>query len=158
RILGTGLRFNVARPPFNQKAMRQAFVAAIDRTRIVERAEYGFGIPSERLDPQGPRSARFQPDESERLLAGKTITLEALDTATAFIDVAMEIQRQLAALDIDVRIVPIKLSEARTRLSEVDVDFIFIPSPVPVEAVRYVYNTQGVDTLVASLSETVDES
>src|SRR5262249_10994664 len=75
-----------------------------------------------------------------------------------FIDVAMEIQRQLAAVDVDIRIVPIKPSEALKRVSEVDVYFTFVPSPVPVEAVGYFYTTQGVDTLFARLSETPDES
>jgi len=45
--------FNVAAPPFNNKALRQAVTHAIDKNEILQAAYFGFGEPTDQLYPKG---------------------------------------------------------------------------------------------------------
>jgi oligopeptide transport system substrate-binding protein len=68
-------RFNVTKPPFNDKRVRQALSLAIDRKTLVEQVLRAGQLPCTGLTPPGctpgyttPQSLRFSPTDAQRLL------------------------------------------------------------------------------------------
>jgi len=92
------------------------------------------------------------------------VTLGVLSTLSDAIDIAMEIQRQLAAIELDIRIVPLALSDMASLpalFKRVDVLFVPVWSPDPIEDVSYAYrglNIPGVSAILDKISEAGDEN
>jgi peptide/nickel transport system substrate-binding protein len=160
RELGLGLRFSRGARRLDQKT-RQALTLAIDRTRLGQRAE--FGRSSERLDASMSTSNRYDPDRARDVLGKHSITIGILAGLTEGLDIAMELQRQLAALDVD-----LKISEMAATAKDDDFDLVlvYLRNPAPLEDVAYTYRGDGnlginspeVDALFDRISQTEDEA
>ena len=161
RLLSTALCFNRNRKPFDRPHLRKAFAAAIDRKRLVDRTEFGFGVATERLDPKVAPTARFGIEEARRELGGRIVRLGVIGSDSDHVDVAMELQRQLSAADVTLQIEPIRPDRP---IEAVDVAFCASLDPQPLEAARYKYGSaldpdlKDVDALFDRIAETKDDS
>jgi ABC-type transport system substrate-binding protein len=165
RRVATALWFDSKHLPFDRAEVRRAFAAAIDRIRLVERTEFGFGVASDRLDPSEPATRDFDPEALKRLLGGRTVTLAAFEMASAEVDAAMELQRQLAAFDVDVRIAVLSAADmqAKAARGELDIRFVYLRDPQPYEDTAYHYRSnqlgpafKDVDGLFDQIAQTAD--
>jgi ABC-type transport system substrate-binding protein len=158
RFYGIGLCFNIKRKPFDSARARRAFATAIDRKRIVENTEFGFGIPTERLAPDSSAVTRLDIEPARREIGGRTVHLAVTASDSTQIDVAMELQRQLSAADVTVQIDPGR------RIDEADVFICGNEAPTPLESGAYKYGSaldpdlEDVDAIFERIAETRDET
>jgi peptide/nickel transport system substrate-binding protein len=137
----TVLAFNTRHPVFRNPTVRQAMNLAIDRQKLIDQAMRGRGVPAEGpIWPHNwahaplPRKYTFNPEAAALLLdkAGYSrrrqrsgrmpsrFSFECLLWAgdPRFERHALVLQKQLAELDIDMRIVPVEPAEWRRRLND----------------------------------------
>jgi ABC-type transport system substrate-binding protein len=158
RLYAVSLCFIRTHKPFDSVRVRRAFAAAIDRKRIVEKTEFGFGIPTERLDSHAFSSIPYELENARRELGGRIVRLGVYGTDSDEIDVAMELQRQLSAADVTLKISPDRES------ANVDVVFCGFQDPAPIEVGAYKFgsafdpNLKDVDAIFERIAETQDDT
>lgn len=101
--------------PLQQKMVRQAINAAINRDRIVRFLRYNVGTPADKgflptgmnaYDPKLLTGFTFDPDKARQLLAaagfprGKGLPMIKLTTTASYLDIADDIHNQLAQVNI----------------------------------------------------------
>ena len=142
------LVFNVRHPLLQRAEVRIAINEALDRAAIVRDGMRGHGRPAEGpvwpehwAQPPGSQGFVFDPDAAQRRLDNAGLPLKAgadgtplrfsfscllFANDTRFYKVAVLVQKQLADVGIDMKLVPVPQKQLVTRLTAGDFDaFIF---------------------------------
>ena len=158
RQFGVAICFNPERHALDRRELRRAFARAIDRERLVERTQFGFGKASQWMDPDESASADFDISDAKRLLKGRTLHLGVMANESNFVDIAMDLQRQLATADITITI------DLNVPIEQADIGFCGDPDPKPPEllAVKYVTalnpEYSDVEEMFRQITQSADEA
>ncbi len=130
-----GLQWQVDKPPFNDRRVRQAIAHAVDRKKIVDIVMSGKAPVAEGLTPQGLwwhdpalRGPAHDPVKARALLAeaghanGLQVALSN-PQITLLQQVNQLVQEQLKAVGIDVRLEPVAQSDWYPRLVQGAINF-----------------------------------
>jgi peptide/nickel transport system substrate-binding protein len=157
----TGLIFNLRHPVLRRREVRLAINESIDREELVQNGMRGHGLVAEgpfwpyhwayphgrfpvsynpeaarlRLDGAGLPLSRVQSDQMPSRFAFSCLTLIGDDR---FERIALLVQRQLFAIGIDMRIVPVTSEELRERLDAGNFD-AFIMEAISGRTLNWAY-------------------
>jgi peptide/nickel transport system substrate-binding protein len=151
RAFGTALVPNLRRPMFQSAAVRRALSLAIDRRGIIDRAFHGRGAPSNGLWPRHwvyrgrLTDPAYDPARADALLTANGYGRPDVARATAgrmpsrlrftclvppqygpLERVALMIQHQLHAIDVDMQIEPLPVEQLIDRMTKGDFDAILM--------------------------------
>ena len=158
RLVAFAICFNLKRKPFDRAEARRALASAIDRRLLVERTQFGFAKPTERLTHDEVTRIPYDLESARNELGGQTLHLTLVGSDSNQVDVAMDLQRQLAASDITLVIDPDKPWETA------DMTFCTHLDPQPLEYGAYKYGTalnpdsKDIDAIFDRIAETRDEA
>ncbi len=116
---------NINKPPFDNQKVRQAMNYAIDRDKIIQTAFHGEAIPV--VEPYAPTSwayaedladfYTYDPEKAKELLAeagfpdGFKTSMLIRGASGPYLDMAQVYQQDLAAIGVDVEIIPTELPQ-----------------------------------------------
>jgi peptide/nickel transport system substrate-binding protein len=118
-LMTYGIVFNIRRPPFNDRAVRQVLSDAIDRKELVEGYIYGFGTPA--VGPVPPAAPNYLPISAisrvVRLPAsGKRVSFELLTVGSGEAALEQMVQARLRSAGFDLTIRQLELSAFLARV------------------------------------------
>jgi len=115
-LLTYAIVFNTRRPPFDDRAVRQAVTLALDRQEIIDGYLFGFGrIADGPVPPEAPGyvaapAIRPNADSARALLAGRRVAFELLTVGSGEAALEQMLQARLARVGFEVTIRQLELS------------------------------------------------
>ena len=109
------IEFNLVRPPFDNKKLRQAVVNAVNKNELLEAGFFGFGDPTDQKYPKGHAwylegvpSYTYDPDKAMKLLKeagykGQVIEMLVQQSAAREAEAAM-LQAQLKKVGLNIKL------------------------------------------------------